>query len=137
MRTSPRMSFNIKAGQEKDKTLNLHSTRWKHTRIEVLQSCGSHEDSLNPHCCSAFAGWPSFFDLVNKDSITLTDDFSYGIHRVETTCSQVQKQIQRFFFFFFNYESTMLIPSSPLCSVVLTWATSLMMDLDQQRNATA
>uniref|UniRef100_A0A671R0F3 Peptide-methionine (R)-S-oxide reductase n=1 Tax=Sinocyclocheilus anshuiensis TaxID=1608454 RepID=A0A671R0F3_9TELE len=34
------------------------------------------------------SGWPSFFDLINKDSITLTDDFSYGMHRVETTCSQ-------------------------------------------------
>ncbi|XP_051976765.1 methionine-R-sulfoxide reductase B3-like isoform X2 [Xyrauchen texanus] len=34
------------------------------------------------------SGWPSFFDLINKDSITQTDDFSYGMHRVETTCSQ-------------------------------------------------
>ncbi|XP_041933826.1 methionine-R-sulfoxide reductase B3 isoform X2 [Alosa alosa] len=34
------------------------------------------------------SGWPSFFDLIKKESITLTDDFSYGMHRVETTCSQ-------------------------------------------------
>ncbi|XP_026116300.1 methionine-R-sulfoxide reductase B3, mitochondrial-like isoform X3 [Carassius auratus] len=34
------------------------------------------------------SGWPSFFDLINKDSVTLTDDFSYGMHRVEATCSQ-------------------------------------------------
>ncbi|XP_054609508.1 methionine-R-sulfoxide reductase B3 isoform X1 [Dunckerocampus dactyliophorus] len=34
------------------------------------------------------SGWPSFFDLVKEDSITVSDDFSYGMHRVETTCSQ-------------------------------------------------
>ncbi|KAG9490366.1 hypothetical protein GDO78_005962 [Eleutherodactylus coqui] len=35
-----------------------------------------------------FSGWPSFFDVVNLEAITLTDDFSYGMHRVETSCSQ-------------------------------------------------
>ncbi|XP_017349719.1 methionine-R-sulfoxide reductase B3 isoform X1 [Ictalurus punctatus] len=34
------------------------------------------------------SGWPSFFDLIKEESITLTDDFSYGMHRVETSCSQ-------------------------------------------------
>ncbi|XP_058272915.1 methionine-R-sulfoxide reductase B3 isoform X1 [Hemibagrus wyckioides] len=34
------------------------------------------------------SGWPSFFDLIKEDSITVTDDFSYGMHRVEASCSQ-------------------------------------------------
>uniref|UniRef100_A0A3B3TGQ6 Peptide-methionine (R)-S-oxide reductase n=2 Tax=Paramormyrops kingsleyae TaxID=1676925 RepID=A0A3B3TGQ6_9TELE len=34
------------------------------------------------------SGWPSFFDLLHEESITLTDDSSYGMRRVETTCSQ-------------------------------------------------
>ncbi|KAM3843002.1 methionine-R-sulfoxide reductase B3 [Diretmus argenteus] len=34
------------------------------------------------------SGWPSFYDLVKQESVTLTDDFTYGMHRVETTCSQ-------------------------------------------------
>lgn len=34
------------------------------------------------------SGWPSFFDLIKEDSIALTDDFSHGMHRVETSCSQ-------------------------------------------------
>ncbi|XP_027007304.1 methionine-R-sulfoxide reductase B3 isoform X2 [Tachysurus fulvidraco] len=34
------------------------------------------------------SGWPSFFDLIKEDSISLTDDFSYGMHRVEASCSQ-------------------------------------------------
>ncbi|XP_059361073.1 methionine-R-sulfoxide reductase B3-like isoform X8 [Carassius carassius] len=43
------------------------------------------------------SGWPSFFDLINKDSVTLTDDFSYGMHRVETTCSQCGAHLGHFF----------------------------------------
>lgn len=34
-------------------------------------------------------GWPSFSDLMKEESITKADDFSYGMHRVEATCSQV------------------------------------------------
>ncbi|XP_063072801.1 methionine-R-sulfoxide reductase B3 isoform X2 [Engraulis encrasicolus] len=34
------------------------------------------------------SGWPSFFDHIKEESIALTDDFSYGMHRVETSCSQ-------------------------------------------------
>ncbi|KAM9467540.1 methionine-R-sulfoxide reductase B3 isoform 1-T2 [Clarias gariepinus] len=34
------------------------------------------------------SGWPSFFDLINEESVSVTDDFSYGMHRVETSCSQ-------------------------------------------------
>ncbi|CAN9508038.1 unnamed protein product [Ophioblennius macclurei] len=34
------------------------------------------------------SGWPSFSDLLKEDAVALSDDFSYGMHRVETTCSQ-------------------------------------------------
>ncbi|XP_029017616.1 methionine-R-sulfoxide reductase B3 isoform X2 [Betta splendens] len=34
------------------------------------------------------SGWPSFFDLMQEESVALSNDFSYGMHRVETTCSQ-------------------------------------------------
>uniref|UniRef100_H3CP45 Peptide-methionine (R)-S-oxide reductase n=1 Tax=Tetraodon nigroviridis TaxID=99883 RepID=H3CP45_TETNG len=34
------------------------------------------------------SGWPSFSDLLKKDSITESDDFSIGIHRLEVACSQ-------------------------------------------------
>ncbi|KAM4035762.1 methionine-R-sulfoxide reductase B3 isoform 1-T3 [Anomaloglossus baeobatrachus] len=34
------------------------------------------------------SGWPSFFEVINPEAITLTDDFSFGMHRVETSCSQ-------------------------------------------------
>ncbi|XP_069346127.1 methionine-R-sulfoxide reductase B3 isoform X1 [Eulemur rufifrons] len=34
------------------------------------------------------SGWPSFYDVIDSEAITFTDDFSHGMHRVETSCSQ-------------------------------------------------
>ncbi|XP_008277002.1 methionine-R-sulfoxide reductase B3 isoform X2 [Stegastes partitus] len=49
--------------------------------------CGAVLFSSNSKFDSG-SGWPSFFDIVKEESVTLSDDFSYGMHRVETTCSQ-------------------------------------------------
>ncbi|XP_071358302.1 methionine-R-sulfoxide reductase B3 isoform X2 [Trachinotus anak] len=49
--------------------------------------CGSVLFSSNTKFDSG-SGWPSFYDLVKEESVSLTDDFSYGMHRVEATCSQ-------------------------------------------------
>ncbi|XP_075932385.1 methionine-R-sulfoxide reductase B3 isoform X2 [Anarhichas minor] len=49
--------------------------------------CGAQLFSSNTKFDSG-SGWPSFFDLVKEESVTVSDDFSHGIHRVETTCSQ-------------------------------------------------
>uniref|UniRef100_H0W6T0 L-methionine (R)-S-oxide reductase n=1 Tax=Cavia porcellus TaxID=10141 RepID=H0W6T0_CAVPO len=38
--------------------------------------------------CGLPSGWPSFHDVISSEAITFTDDFSYGMHRVETSCSQ-------------------------------------------------
>ncbi|RXM97984.1 Methionine-R-sulfoxide reductase B3 [Acipenser ruthenus] len=34
------------------------------------------------------SGWPSFSDVIKPESVSQTDDFSYGMHRVEIGCSQ-------------------------------------------------
>ncbi|XP_078098799.1 methionine-R-sulfoxide reductase B3 [Sander vitreus] len=49
--------------------------------------CGAQLFSSNTKFDSG-SGWPSFSDLVKEESVTVSDDFSYGMHRVEITCSQ-------------------------------------------------
>lgn len=49
--------------------------------------CGSALFSSNSKFDSG-SGWPSFSDLVKEESIAKVDDFTYGMHRVEATCSQ-------------------------------------------------
>ncbi|XP_028306792.1 methionine-R-sulfoxide reductase B3 isoform X2 [Gouania willdenowi] len=34
------------------------------------------------------SGWPSFSEVLEQTSITEEDDYSYGMHRVETACSK-------------------------------------------------
>jgi len=33
------------------------------------------------------SGWPSFYDVVSQGAVTLTDDTSLGMRRVEVSCS--------------------------------------------------
>ncbi|XP_032894126.1 methionine-R-sulfoxide reductase B3 isoform X2 [Amblyraja radiata] len=33
------------------------------------------------------SGWPAFHDALESGAITLVDDFSHGMHRIETSCS--------------------------------------------------
>uniref|UniRef100_A0A8C2ALC4 Peptide-methionine (R)-S-oxide reductase n=1 Tax=Cyprinus carpio TaxID=7962 RepID=A0A8C2ALC4_CYPCA len=70
--------------------MQYHVTQQKGTESAFTGKYTDNKEEGTYHCvcCTAFTGWPSFFDLINKDSVTLTDDFSYGMHRVETTCSQ-------------------------------------------------
>lgn len=32
-------------------------------------------------------GWPSFWDVLASDRVTLKDDHAYGMHRIEVLCS--------------------------------------------------
>lgn len=34
------------------------------------------------------SGWPSFTGVLNEKSVTLKDDYSYNMHRVEVLCSK-------------------------------------------------
>ncbi len=34
----------------------------------------------------SFCGWPSFYDVINKDKIIIQDDYSFGMHRLEVLC---------------------------------------------------
>ncbi len=33
------------------------------------------------------SGWPSFWDTIDKSKLELTDDYSFGMHRIEVNCA--------------------------------------------------
>ncbi|XP_014833115.1 PREDICTED: methionine-R-sulfoxide reductase B3 isoform X1 [Poecilia mexicana] len=79
----------------------FHVTQERGTESAFTGEFTYHKDEGTYHCvvCGAplfssdskfdsGSGWPSFFDLLKEESVSLADDFSYGLHRVETTCSQ-------------------------------------------------
>lgn len=37
---------------------------------------------------SSNCGWPSFYDPHGENAVVLTDDFSFGMHRIEVTCKK-------------------------------------------------
>ncbi|XP_064198406.1 peptide methionine sulfoxide reductase MsrB-like isoform X2 [Anguilla rostrata] len=43
------------------------------------------------------SGWPSFCDVASEESVTLTEDFSYAMHRVETSCSKCGSHLGHLF----------------------------------------
>ncbi|XP_037317631.1 methionine-R-sulfoxide reductase B3 isoform X1 [Pungitius pungitius] len=81
--------------------LQYHVTQERGTESAFTGGLTHHKDEGTYTCvvCGAVlfssnskfdsgSGWPSFSDLVTAESVTVSDDFSHGIHRVETTCSQ-------------------------------------------------
>ncbi|XP_043963541.1 methionine-R-sulfoxide reductase B3 isoform X3 [Gambusia affinis] len=79
----------------------FHVTQERGTESAFTGEFTYHKDEGTYHCvvCGAplfssdskfdsGSGWPSFFDLLKEESVSLADDFSYGLHRVETTCNQ-------------------------------------------------
>ncbi|XP_076023501.1 methionine-R-sulfoxide reductase B3 isoform X3 [Genypterus blacodes] len=81
--------------------MQYHVTQEKGTESAFAGDLTDHKDEGTYNCVvcgsplfksntkfDSGSGWPSFSDLVKEESIAVTDDFSYGMHRVETTCSQ-------------------------------------------------
>lgn len=60
-----------------------------------------HNDNVGDYTCGACgsvvfksdtkfdsgSGWPSFYDPANTKAVSLKEDQSYGMHRVEVTCA--------------------------------------------------
>uniref|UniRef100_A0A3P9PX09 Peptide-methionine (R)-S-oxide reductase n=1 Tax=Poecilia reticulata TaxID=8081 RepID=A0A3P9PX09_POERE len=63
----------------------FHVTQERGTESAFTGEFAYHKEEGTYHCVVC---WPSFFDLLKEESVSLADDFSYGLHRVETTCSQ-------------------------------------------------
>jgi peptide-methionine (R)-S-oxide reductase len=43
------------------------------------------------------SGWPSFYDVIESGKVTLIDDYSYNMHRVEVRCSNCQSHLGHVF----------------------------------------
>lgn len=54
--------------------------------IYTCAGCGtelfSSSRKFDAHC-----GWPSFDDVASSGAVKTTDDFEFGMHRIEVTCA--------------------------------------------------
>lgn len=95
-------------------SMDLSEDEWKAKltpeQYEVLRKKGTeapgtgkllHEDRNGDFVCGACgnvvfnsgtkfdsgSGWPSFYDVANTEAVTLKEDSSLGMHRVEVMCA--------------------------------------------------
>ena len=50
--------------------------------------CCDNELFSSEHKYDSKSGWPSFFDVISKDNLSLLEDASHGMKRIEVTCKQ-------------------------------------------------
>ena len=50
--------------------------------------CCDNELFSSEHKYDSKSGWPSFFDAISKDNLSLLEDTSHGMRRIEVTCKQ-------------------------------------------------
>ena len=48
--------------------------------------CCDNELFSSEHKYDSKSGWPSFFDAISKDNLSLLEDTSHGMKRIEVTC---------------------------------------------------
>ena len=103
-------SSNTKSMSKVDKSDNEWKKELDPEQYRVLRQCGTeppgtgkyyHFNKDGVYVCAACghvlfdsktkfssgSGWPSFFDVVNDSSVTLVEDHSYGMDRVEVKCA--------------------------------------------------
>ncbi|XP_049423092.1 methionine-R-sulfoxide reductase B3 isoform X1 [Epinephelus fuscoguttatus] len=104
------VSFTQEELRERLTPMQYHVTQERGTESAFTGQFTDHKDEGTYTCvvCGAQlfssktkfdsgSGWPSFFDLVKEEAISVADDFSYGMHRVETTCSQCGSHLGHLF----------------------------------------
>ena len=60
------------------------------TGVYTCAGCGNQlfgSDTKYESTTPGLIGWPSFSDAISQDKITLTDDTSLGMHRIEVMCA--------------------------------------------------
>ncbi|XP_041725199.1 methionine-R-sulfoxide reductase B3 isoform X2 [Coregonus clupeaformis] len=94
-RLSP-MQFHVTQERGTESAFRGEYTDYKEDGIFTCVVCGAPLFKSETKFDSG-SGWPSFYDLVKEESVTVTDDFSYGMHRVETNCSQCGSHLGHLF----------------------------------------
>lgn len=71
---------------------------WKRFEPGVYEcaACGS-ELFASDAKYDAGCGWPSFWRVTEGDRITLHDDYSHGMHRIEVTCARCGSHLGHLF----------------------------------------
>ncbi|KAM8739765.1 methionine-R-sulfoxide reductase B3 [Acanthopagrus schlegelii] len=81
------MQYHVTQERGTERAFTGEFTHYKDEGTYTCVVCGALLFSSNTKFDSG-SGWPSFSDLVKEESITQSDDFSYGMQRVEAACSQ-------------------------------------------------
>lgn len=58
----------------------------KETGTYTCKVCGAKLFSSDTKFDSG-SGWPSFYNVFSSDAVTLTEDTSHGMHRIEVSCA--------------------------------------------------
>jgi len=104
--------------------LNLSEAEWKKILPEDVFEVARHADTERPftgkywnidvkgtyYCAacgnklfrsdskfSSSCGWPSFFEMANKNSVVYKDDNSLGMHRTEVLCGRCDSHLGHLF----------------------------------------
>jgi peptide-methionine (R)-S-oxide reductase len=64
--------------------------------VYICVACGQELFSSEAKFESG-TGWPSFYDLAKAGTVTLKDDYSFDIHRVEARCSRCDSHLGHLF----------------------------------------
>ncbi|MBL9010568.1 MAG: peptide-methionine (R)-S-oxide reductase MsrB [Alphaproteobacteria bacterium] len=72
---------------------------WLHEKrpgLFVCVACGNELfDAATKY--ESGSGWPSFFDVVDRAAVTLKEDTSHGMRRIEATCAKCDAHLGHVF----------------------------------------